>query len=149
MPTDRTELRRELRRGLAATAPYLLSHHTPAEYHRCHRLSVAGRTVRLCARCSGVYPGIALGVTAFLLGVGRGAWFPLVAVGPLPALVDWTATTFTDRRGHNAVRTATGLLLGAAYGVAVPWFLTTLAPALLAVAVWYGALAAAGLWLSE
>ncbi|MBX0295566.1 DUF2085 domain-containing protein [Haloarcula nitratireducens] len=137
--------RRELRRGLAATAPYLLSHHTPDEHYRCHRLPVAGRTVHLCARCSGVYPGIALGVVAFLLGVAPGAWFPVVALGPLPALVDWALTTLTDRRGKNAVRTATGGLLGLAYGLAVPWFLTTWRPGLAAVAVGYGTLALVGL----
>lgn len=141
--------RRELRRGLAATLPYLLSHHTPAERHRCHRLSVGGRTLHLCARCSGIYPGIALGVGVFLLGVGRGAWLPVVAFGPLPALVDWAVTTVTERRGTNAVRTATGGLLGVAYGLALPWVLTTWRPALLAIAVGYGALAAAGLWLTS
>ncbi|WP_135305736.1 DUF2085 domain-containing protein [Haloarcula amylovorans] len=141
--------RRELRRGLAATAPYLLSHHTADERYRCHRLTVAGRTAHFCARCSGLYPGIALGVIAFLLGVARGVWFPVVALGPLPALVDWAATTFTDRRGTNTVRTATGGLLGLAYGLAVPWFLTTWQLRLAAIAVSYGGLAAAGLWLAS
>ncbi|MBV0924337.1 DUF2085 domain-containing protein [Halomicroarcula limicola] len=137
--------RRELRRGLAATAPYLLSHHAADERYRCHRLPVAGRTILVCARCSGIYPGIALGVLAFRLGVAPGAWFPVVALGPLPALVDWALTTFTGHRGRNTVRTATGGLLGLAYGLAVPWFLTTWQPRLAAVAVGYGTLALVGL----
>jgi len=62
--------------------------------------------------------------------------------GPAPALLDWAVTTFTDRRGSNAVRTASGLLLGSAYGVAVPWFLTERLPWLLAVALCYGGVAA-------
>ncbi len=149
MSVPPTELRRELRRGLAATAPYLLSHHAAAERHRCHRLTVGGRTLYLCARCSGVYPGIALGLAAFLLGVGRGAWLPVVALFPLPALADWAVTTLGERRGTNARRTATGALLGVAYGLALPWFLTTRRPLLLAVAVGYASLAALGLWAAS
>jgi uncharacterized membrane protein len=143
--------RQELRRGLAATAPYLLSHHTAEERDRCHRLTVGDRTVFLCARCSGIYPGIALGLSAFTLGIGRAVWLPVVALGPLPALIDWAVTSgvlpcVEDRRGTNRRRTATGAPLGAAYGLAAPWFVTTRNPVLLAVAVAYAVMAALGLW---
>lgn len=70
-------------------------------------------------------------------------WPWLVACGPAPALADWGVTTFTDRHGSNAVRTASGLLLGAGYGVAVPWFLTDRPLWLLWVALGYGGVAAA------
>ncbi|WP_218927210.1 hypothetical protein [Halosimplex pelagicum] len=43
----------------------------------------------------------------------------------------------------NAVRTASGALLGLGYGVAVPWFLTARPAWLLAVAAGYGGVAAA------
>ncbi|MFC7074903.1 DUF2085 domain-containing protein [Haloarcula halophila] len=145
-PSDRTT---ELRRALAAMAPYLLSHHRADEYYRCHRLRVADREVAVCARCSGVYPGIVLGSLAVLFGVGGGLWAPLVAFGPAPALADWAVTTFTDRRGYNAVRTVTGATLGLAYGVALPWVLTTATVWPVAVAVGYGTAAAVGLRLSE
>ncbi|QLH79891.1 DUF2085 domain-containing protein [Halosimplex rubrum] len=134
---------RELRTGLARTGRYLLSHHEPHEYDRCHRLAVGGRTVRLCARCSGVYPGILAGVALVLTDTAPAAWPWLVACGPAPALVDWAATTFTLRRGSNAIRTASGALLGLGYGVAVPWFLTARPLWLLAVAAGYGGVAAA------
>jgi hypothetical protein len=52
-------------------------------------------------------------------------------------------TTFTPRRGDNAVRTASGALLGLGYGVAVPWVLTARPLWLLAVAAGYGGVAAA------
>lgn len=52
-------------------------------------------------------------------------------------------TTFSPRRGSNAVRTASGALLGLGYGVAVPWFLTARPLWLLAVAAGYGGVAAA------
>jgi len=137
--------RTELRRGLAAAAPYLLAHHERGDRARCHRLALRGHTVDFCARCSGVYPGIVLGAALWLSGALSAGWPALIALGPAPALVDWAVTTLGDRRGHNAVRTGTGLSLGAAYGLAVPWFLTTWAPWLVAVAVAYGALAAIGL----
>ncbi|MFB6139381.1 MAG: DUF2085 domain-containing protein [Halosimplex sp.] len=133
----------ELRAGLSRTGRYLLSHHEPHEYDRCHRLAVGGRTVRLCARCSGVYPGILAGAALALTDTAPAAWPWLVGCGPAPALVDWAATTLTPRRGTNAVRTASGALLGLGYGVAVPWFLTARPPWLLAVAAGYGGIAAA------
>lgn len=107
----------EFRAGVAETRRYLLSHHEPREWYRCYQPVVLGRRFRLCARCSGIYPGIAAG----LLGYGFGPSFvtsiALVVLLPLPALVDWILTTFTPRRGYNAVRTATGLLLGYGYGL--------------------------------
>ena len=142
MPTD---LRRELRRGLGRTRSYLLAHHRPAEYDRCHAVDVAGRRVHVCARCSGVYPGIVAGLTLFATGTGAPLWPWLVTLGPAPALVDWAVTTLGDRRGHNAGRTLTGILLGLAYGLAVPWFLTERPLWLVGVAVAYGAFAAIGL----
>lgn len=78
-----------------------------------------------------------------LTDTAPGAWPWLVACGPAPALVDWAVTTFTPRRGSNAVRTASGALLGLGYGVAVPWFLTARPLWLLAVAAGYGGVAAA------
>lgn len=78
----------------------------------------------LCARCSGVYPGIIAGVALVGTGTAPTAWPWLVAAGPAPALVDWAVTTGTDRRGSNRVRTATGALLGTGYGVGVAWVLT-------------------------
>ena len=107
----------EVRAGLAATRPYLLSHHEPEEYHRCYAPTVAGRRVRICARCLGVYPGIAAGLLVSVSGWPLPTGLLAVAVLPLPALVDWTATAFTARRGWNPVRTATGAALGYAYGV--------------------------------
>ena len=54
----------EFREGVAETRRYLLSHHEPEEFDRCYAPSVRGRRVHLCARCCGVYPGIAAGLLA-------------------------------------------------------------------------------------
>lgn len=109
--------RREFRNGLAATREYLLSHHTRDERHRCYAPSLFGRQVHLCARCSGIYPGIALGLLAGVTGLTALPELLLIAVLPIGALVDWTVTEFTDREGFNVVRTVTGGLLGFAYGL--------------------------------
>lgn len=109
--------RGEVRTALAATRPYVLSHHEPAEWDRCYAPTVGGRRVRLCARCLGIYPGIAAGLLASLVGSSLPTGIAVVAFLPLPALVDWAVTAFTPRRGWNPVRTATGLALGYAYGV--------------------------------
>ena len=106
----------ELRAGLAKTAPFLLSHHLPAERHRCYAPVIFGKRRHICARCLGIYPGIAIGVLAHVLFAPVAYDFLLVLVLPLPALVDWTVTTFTARAGSNSVRTTTGLALGFAYG---------------------------------
>lgn len=113
MAIDRTELAK----GWAETRRYLLSHHEPAAWDRCYAPPIRGRRVRLCARCLGIYPGILLGVIAAMLFRMPVSHYVLVGLLPLPALVDWTITTVTDRAGHNVVRTLTGLLLGVGYAV--------------------------------
>lgn len=110
-------LRTELRKALAEARPYLLSHHVLGRRYRCYSLSVFGRRVHLCARCSGVYPGILAGLLAHLGGPSAVTGLAVIALVPMPALVDWAMTTFTDRRGSNVVRTATGVALGYGYGL--------------------------------
>lgn len=110
--------RAELREGLAETRRYLLSHHRPSEYHRCYSPSIGGRRLHICARCLGVYPGIAAGVLTALFLLND-VPLALVALLPLPALCDWALTTFRPARGYNVVRTATGALLGCGYGLGV------------------------------
>lgn len=131
----------EFRSGLRETRGYLLSHHEPHEHDRCYAPTVAGRRVRLCARCSGIYPGIVAGLVAFFLGPSWLASIASVAVLPLPALVDWTVTQYTTRRGSNPLRTATGLLLGYAYGLGVGLLLGAGDPRVLLVGVAYAVLA--------
>ena len=105
---------REVRRGFRDAAPFLLSHHLPEERDRCHRVRVAGNEIHLCARCSGVYPGL---VAAFVAGSSDlDLPFTAIAALPAPALVEWLLTGRGDRRGRNDVRTLTGLALGLGYG---------------------------------
>jgi uncharacterized membrane protein len=136
----------ELRTGLVETRRYLLSHHEPEDYDRTYAVRVFGRRERLCARCTGVYPGILAGLLAGFLEPGPLASTALLLVVPLPALVDWTLTRFTPRAGHNLVRTATGLLLGYGYGLGLVALLLRGDLRVLAIGAGYGLLSAALLW---
>lgn len=109
--------RAELRSGLAETRQYILSHHPPSQYDRCYAPVVGSGTVHICARCAGIYPGIAAGLLAFALAPAATKGMLLVAVLPIPALVDWVVTTLLERRGYNVVRTVTGAALGYGYGL--------------------------------
>jgi uncharacterized membrane protein len=106
-----------LRAALAETRHYLLAHHEPHRYHRCYAVRVRGQTVRLRARCSGVYPGVAAGLALFLTGLFASVHLAVVALFPLPALVDWLVTHVRSTDGWNPVRTTTGFLLGTGYGL--------------------------------
>lgn len=139
----------ELKAGLAETRRYLLSHHEPSGYHRCHTLRFRGRTVRLCARCSGVYPGIALGLVLFVTGLFAPVHLGLVAALPLPALLDWCLTHFRPAEGSNAVRTATGALLGTGYGLGLGYLLGERELLVLLVGVVYALLAGVALLASH
>jgi len=107
----------EFQKGVDETRRYLLSHHEPDEFDRCYAPTVRGRRVRLCARCSGVYPGIAAGLVAVAVGPPAPTGIGLVALLPLATLAEWSATAFTAREGTNPGRTATGVLLGYGYGL--------------------------------
>lgn len=134
--------RAEFVAGLAASREYLLSHHLPGERYRCYSPRIFGHDVHLCARCSGIYPGIVGGVVAALLAPlapATSLW--VVATFPVAALVDWAATTFTDRRGTNHVRTATGAMLGYAYGIGLVELFLRGELAVFAIGVGYGIIA--------
>lgn len=131
----------DLRRALAETWPYLLSHHVPRRRYRCHRLEVRGHRVDLCARCTGVYPGILLG----LLGEGFVSQplteLVLIVALPLPALLEWRVTSLGSSRGSNAIRTLTGGLLGFGYGLGLARLFLTGDLSVLVVGLVYASLA--------
>src|SRR5437867_10388003 len=94
---------------------FWLSHHREGELHRTYSLG----GVRLCARCLGTYP---LLFAALAIQIARHAPLstpldPVLALLlPVPALVDWSVGRFRPHAGNNALRTLTGVLLGASLG---------------------------------
>ena len=107
--TSTSSLLEELRIGVRRTLPYVLSHHEAHHEDRCY--VVPGTDIRVCARCSGVYSGLLLGLATAVVA----PWSVyVVALLPAFALADWWLESVTG--GSNEVRTLTGLLLGIAAG---------------------------------
>jgi uncharacterized membrane protein len=84
---------------------------------------VWGVPMPICARCTAIYAGLALSLVAFVL-LPRMTEFAarmalLVAVTPLA--VDGLTQLVRLRESTNALRSATGLLAGVAFGI---WALT-------------------------
>jgi uncharacterized membrane protein len=133
----------EIKAGLRETRRYLLSHHEPSEWYRCYAPTVFGRRLHVCARCAGIYPGIAAALAAYAVGPAWVVHIAFVALFPAPALVDWLLTALTERRGYNPVRTATGALLGYGYGLGLALFFLGGDLRVPIIGVFYGALAGA------
>lgn len=103
--------------------PFWLSHHRFGERQKC--VHVGGAYV--CARCLATYP-VMLAVLALQL---RRPMAPLVLpfdalllfALPIPAALDWAAGQLTAWRGSNALRFASGLLLGGSLGRAAYLYL--------------------------
>lgn len=96
-------------------SPFALSHHRPADYHRC--VAIGG--VHLCARCLGLYPVLfsSIGVQIALRSPLHWAADPWIAfLLPAPAMVDWARGRLDPRTGTNFSRLLTGVLLGLSLG---------------------------------
>lgn len=135
----------ELKAGLRETSRYLLSHHEESELYRCYALRIGNKTVHLCSRCVGIYAGIVLGLFlhAQTLFSSR-AYLPAIAVLPLFALIDWSFSVFAGWRGHNVLRTLSGLLLGIAYALGLMLFFATFPnPGVISIGIFYGIVAGA------
>lgn len=100
---------------------YLVSHHLPSRFNRTLRVRLGGRTVHLCARCSGQ----GLGVLAWLvvLLACLAGHLPLFAVRvqcvvaffPLLPAWDWVTQSAGRRESNNSLRLVSGTLLGFAF----------------------------------
>jgi uncharacterized membrane protein len=91
------------------------------ERGRCYRLRIRRRPWFVCARCLGI--GLAFVPLLALHAFGVVEWFfrwpALVLLGfPLPGVLDWSLGRLCGADSGNLVRTATGLLLGAAQAAA-------------------------------
>ena len=94
---------------------FWLSHHRADELHRTYEVG----SLRICARCLGVYPVMFAAIAAQLAARAPLAWrwdgaWTLALFAP--AVIDWTVGRFAPRFGSNPWRTLTGLLAGLALG---------------------------------
>lgn len=92
----------------------LLSHHHPTMLHRTFRISFLGRTLYLCARCSGTVIGLVVGSIIFSPFIGQ-TTIPanvVFMIITLPALIDWATQYAGFRESTNYLRLFTGILLG-------------------------------------
>ncbi len=96
----------------------LIAHHEPKNYDRTLFFKYKKNALRLCARCTGVYLGIILGITATILDYDpftSMAGQYLMALMTLPAVIDWSFTRLKIWKSNNPTRITTGLLMGLAY----------------------------------
>lgn len=90
----------------------IVSHHPPSQAGRTLRLPLGwGRSVRICARCTGQLIGAVIAVVC----VVRWHISPLsaIVVGaacPLPGILDWTTQALCLRESCNALRLVTGAM---------------------------------------
>lgn len=94
---------------------FWLSHHHPEEYDRCYAIG----PLRVCARCLGVYPTMALTLVALFVlraPLEHRADLPAVLALTAPATLDWAFGRFRPHALSNPWRTATGIALGLALG---------------------------------
>lgn len=97
----------------------LLSHHRPEKLNRTIHVSFRGRSVYLCARCTGKYLGILSVIVAGFLGSGFPTWLylPLFSILPVPSIVDWITQCCKLRQSRNIIRICTGYFLGISEGL--------------------------------
>lgn len=111
--TESTDRRKELKKALNRSLPFILSHHTSENYSRCYTLRIPGKNLRLCARCTGIYPGILIGFFIYLQS-GTASNL-LIFLSGMPTLTEKYMTGFKDFEGFNLLRTVTGVLVGAGF----------------------------------
>jgi uncharacterized membrane protein len=125
----------------------LLSHHPPSMYGHCLRLSIMGRSLYFCGRCSGIYGGLGIGllflfVFHFQLNPDWFWFFTAVVLG-FTTVIDWMSQRLTPRKTTNFVRASTGFLSG--LGLAIIFYLGNLAYMLVALAVMSASIGIVGL----
>jgi uncharacterized membrane protein len=100
---------------------FLLSHHSPKKVHRTIPVAFRGKKRYVCARCTGTCSGILSTIALRFLGfaVPYFLYVPLISALPVPATLDWLTQSCGLRESKNAIRIATGYLLGATEGLAL------------------------------
>ncbi|MFW9794645.1 MAG: DUF2085 domain-containing protein [Candidatus Thorarchaeota archaeon] len=114
----------------------LISHHPPSMFGHCLRVTVMGRSLYFCGRCTGIYGGLGLGLlTLFLFQIRltpEWLWFFISVTLGFTTIVDWMSQRLTPRKTTNFVRASTGFFSGLA--LAIIFYLANLLYMLVALA---------------
>jgi uncharacterized membrane protein len=102
-------------------AHMLLSHHPPSMYGHCLRVSIMGRSLYLCGRCSGIYGGLGVGLlflVIFQIQLNpEWLWFLISLALGFTTIVDWMSQRLTPRKTTNLTRASTGFMSGVALAI--------------------------------
>ncbi len=125
----------------------LLSHHPPSLYGHCLRVSILGRSIYFCGRCTGIYGGLGLGLLAlFMFRIQLEPdwfWFFISLVLGFTTIVDWMSQRLSPRKTTNLIRTSTGFMSGLA--LAIIFYLANLFYMLVALAAMTASIGIVGL----
>ncbi len=106
----------------------LIAHHPPSLYSHCMRVSIFGRSIYFCSRCTGIYGGMGIGVIAiFLLGINLSPpwlWFMIALILGFSTVTDWMTQRTSPRKTRNSIRFVTGAMSG--LGLAIVFLLADL-----------------------
>ena len=122
---------------LKETLHTLISHHPPSQYGHCLRLSIGGKSIYFCARCTGLYGGLAVGVAVIVLLrfvlEPSWLWFMIALVLGFTTVVDWMTQRIARRKTTNHIRFVTGV--GSGIGLAMVFLLSNLVYMLITLGV--------------
>lgn len=125
----------------------LISHHPPSLYSHCMRVSILGRSLYFCSRCTGIYGGMGIGVIAiFLLQIDLTPpwlWFMLALILGFSTVTDWMTQRIAPRKTRNSVRFITGFMSG--FGLAIVFLLADLLYMLLTLGIMVGSVGIVGI----
>ncbi len=122
----------------------MLSHHSYSKLSHTIHVSLGRKEVYLCARCTGIGVGMAVGLLYVNYLADSFLQYPgLIVAFVLPATMDWLFQVFRLKSSTNPRRIVTGALVGHAYlvgliALARGWFNLLLYYALVFAA--YGAI---------
>ncbi len=92
----------------------LAAHHPEKKLDHTLRVSLWGKSVYLCSRCTGIALGmiVVFGCSVFGLMVPPVFYLPLIGLLPLVAVVDWFTQSARLRQSKTWIRIGSGFLLG-------------------------------------
>jgi uncharacterized membrane protein len=115
----------------------MISHHPPSLYSHCLRVSILGKSLYFCSRCSGIYGGLGIGVLLLLLLriplEPAWLWFMFALALGFSTVADWMTQRLAPRKTRNLVRFSTGFLSG--LGLAIVFLLANLLFMLITLAI--------------